>query len=61
MISGVGMPCLPAIGACGGCRMKAMMIGFAASIVIAIIVGVVMSNINPGTDERYSVATSVRL
>ncbi len=61
LVSGVGMPCLPAIGACGGCRMKAMMIGFAASIVIAIIVGVVMSNINPGVDERDSVSASARL
>ncbi len=41
--------------------MKAMMIGFAASIVIAIIVGVVMSNINPGVDERDSVSASARL
>jgi hypothetical protein len=41
--------------------MKAMLIGFAASIVIAIIVGVVMTNINPGSDDQYAVSTSVRL
>ncbi len=41
--------------------MKAMLLGFAVSIAIAIVVGVVMYNINPGSDERYSVATSVRL
>ena len=34
--------------------MKAMFIGFAASIVIAIAVGLVMTNINPGSDETYS-------
>ncbi len=41
--------------------MKAMFIGFAASIVIAIVVGLVMTNINPGSDERYSAPSSVRL
>ncbi len=44
-----------------GFPMKAMFIGFAASIVIAIAVGVVMTNINPGSDERFSVPASVRL
>ncbi len=41
--------------------MKTMLIGFAAAIGIAVLVGLVMYNINPGTDERYSVSTSVRL
>ena len=41
--------------------MKAMFIGFAASIVIAIVVGVVMTNINPASDERFSVPASARL
>ena len=41
--------------------MKAMLIGFAAAIGIAVVVGLVMYNINPGTDEQYSVSTSVRL
>ncbi len=41
--------------------MRAMLIGFAAAIGIAVVVGLVMYNINPGTDERYSVSTSVRL
>ena len=40
--------------------MKAMLLGFAASIAIAIVVGMVLYNINPGSDERYSVQTSVR-
>ncbi len=41
--------------------MKVMLLGFAASIVIAIVVGVAMTNMNPGTDETFSVAKSVRL
>ena len=41
--------------------MKPMLIGFAASIAIAILVGLVMYNINPGTDEQFSVSSSVRL
>ena len=41
--------------------MRAMLIGFAAAIGIAVVVGLVMYNINPGTDEQYSVAGSVRL
>ncbi len=40
--------------------MKPMLLGFAVSIAIAIVVGVVMYNINPSSDERYSVQTSVR-
>ncbi len=41
--------------------MKPMLLGFAVSIAIAIVVGVVMYNINPGSDEQYSAPTSVRL
>lgn len=41
--------------------MKAMVLGFAAAIVIAIGVGVVMTNINPGSDEQFSASESVRL
>ncbi len=41
--------------------MKAMFIGFAASIVIAIVVGLVMVNINPGSDEWYSAPSGDRL
>ena len=41
--------------------MKPMLLGFAVSIAIAIVVGVIMYNINPGSDESYSVQTSVRL
>ena len=41
--------------------MRTMLIGFAAAIGIAVVVGLVMYNINPGTDEQYSVARSVRL
>ncbi len=39
--------------------MRAMFIGFAASI--AIVVGLVMTNIDPGSDEWYSAPSSVRL
>ena len=41
--------------------MRAMLIGFAAAIAIAVVVGVVMVNSNPGSDEQFSVPTSVRL
>ncbi len=41
--------------------MKAMLLGFAASIVIAIVVGVVLYNVNPGSDEQYSAPASVQL
>ncbi len=52
---GVGtMP--PANSARGGSRMKAMWIGFGDAIAIAVLVGVVMYNINPGSDETYSVS-----
>lgn len=51
----------PAVSEFGGSPMRAMLIGFAAAIGIAVVVGLVMYNINPGTDEQYSVAGSVRL
>ncbi|MFQ5786122.1 MAG: hypothetical protein ACE5H8_15050 [Alphaproteobacteria bacterium] len=41
--------------------MKAMFLGFAAAIVIAIAVGVVMTSVNPGTAEREAAAADVRL
>ncbi len=41
--------------------MKAMFIGFAASIAIAIAVGLVMTNINPASGEPLSVTSSARL
>ena len=41
--------------------MKAIWIGFGAAIAIAVLVGAVMYNINPGSDETYSVSSSVRL
>ncbi len=41
--------------------MKAMLLGFAASIVIAVVVGVALGNMNPGSDQAFSVAESVRL
>ena len=41
--------------------MKAMLLGFAASIVIAVVEGVAQANMNPGSDQAYSVAESVRL
>ncbi len=41
--------------------MRAMLIGFAAAIGIAVVVGLVMYKVNPGTDEQYSVSTCVRL
>lgn len=41
--------------------MKAMFLGFAAAIVIAIAVGVVLANVNPSTAERTVSASSVRL
>lgn len=40
--------------------MKAMYLGFAAAIALAIVAGVVLSNANPGSDERYA-ASGVRL
>ncbi len=51
----------PAVSEFGGKPMRTMLIGFAAAIGIAVVVGLVMYNINPGTDEQYSVAGSVRL
>ena len=51
----------PIVSEFGGSPMRAMLIGFAAAIGIAVVVGLVMYNINPGTDEQYSVAGSVRL
>ncbi len=41
--------------------MRAMLIGFAAAVAIAVVVGVVMVNINPGSDEQFSAPASVRL
>jgi len=41
--------------------MKAMMLGFAAAIAIAIVAGAVLTNINPGTDQQFTAAGSVRL
>ena len=40
--------------------MKAMFIGFAAAIVIAVIAGVVLDRINPDSGQRYA-STDVRL
>lgn len=40
--------------------MKAMLLGFAAAIVIAVAAGVVLVNVNPGTAEQ-SVSSDVRL
>lgn len=40
--------------------MKAMFLGFAAAIAIAIVSGVILSEVNPGSDERYA-AAGVRL
>ena len=45
----------------GGCDMKAMMLGFAAAIAIAIGAGVLLDNINPGADEQFTASDSVRL
>lgn len=41
--------------------MKAMFIGFAAAIVIAIGSHFVLDNVQTSTADRYSVASSVRL
>ena len=41
--------------------MKSMMLGFAAAILIAIGAGVVMTNINPDSDEQFTASASVRL
>lgn len=41
--------------------MKAMFLGFAAAIVIAIIAGVVLNGVNPSTAETGISASSVRL
>ena len=40
--------------------MKAMFLGFAAAIIIAVVVGVAMTNMNTGTDQAFS-TTNVRL
>ncbi len=40
--------------------MKAMFLGFAAAVAIAVVTGLVLSNANPGSDERYA-AADVRL
>ncbi len=37
------------------------MLGFAAAIAIAIGAGVLMTNINPGSDERFTASDNVRL
>ncbi len=37
------------------------MLGFAAAIAIAIGAGVVMTQINPGSDEQFTASDTVRL
>ena len=41
--------------------MKPMFYGFAAAILIALVAGVILSNVNPGTGERLAAPESVRL
>jgi uncharacterized membrane protein YhiD involved in acid resistance len=41
--------------------MKSMMLGFATAILIAIGAGVVMTNIDTGTDQQFTASDSVRL
>lgn len=40
--------------------MKAMFLGFAVAIAVGVVAGLILSNVNPGSGERYA-ATSVRL
>ncbi len=41
--------------------MKPMLYGFAAAIAIALVAGIILSNLNPGTGERMASPESVRL
>ena len=41
--------------------MKPMFYGFAAAILIALVAGLILSNVNPGSGERMASPESVRL